>query len=71
LDESWCGHKTSVWVGMFSWRELFSEKVCGYVPGLLRTGGPVVPNWFSQNNSVTWVIKMVCENLFKNEPQHE
>jgi hypothetical protein len=23
LDESWCGHKTSVWVGMFSWRELF------------------------------------------------
>jgi hypothetical protein len=26
LDESWCGHKTSVWVGMFSWRELFSGK---------------------------------------------
>jgi hypothetical protein len=34
--------------GMFSWRELFSEIVCGCVPGLLRTRSPVVPNWFSQ-----------------------
>jgi hypothetical protein len=31
---------------MFSWRELFSEKGCGCVPGLRRTGSPVVPNWF-------------------------
>jgi hypothetical protein len=38
--------KISVWVGMFSWRELFSEIVCGCVPGLLRMGSPVVPQWF-------------------------
>jgi hypothetical protein len=50
--------------GMFSWRELFSGIVCGCVPGLLRTGSPVVPNWFSQNNSDTWVIEMVCESFF-------
>jgi hypothetical protein len=43
LDESWCGHKTSDGVGKFSWRELFSGKVCGCVPGLLQTGSPVVP----------------------------
>jgi hypothetical protein len=36
--------------GMFAWRELFSGKVCGCVPGLLRAGSLVVPNWFSQNN---------------------
>jgi hypothetical protein len=46
LDESRCGHKTSVWVGMFSWLEWFSGKVCGCVPGLLRMGSPVVPNPF-------------------------
>jgi hypothetical protein len=45
LDESWCGHKLVFGLGMFSWRELFSGKVCDYVPGLLRTGSPVVPNW--------------------------
>jgi hypothetical protein len=50
LDESRCGHKTSNWVGMFSWRESFSRKVCGCVPGLLRTGNPVVPQWFSPND---------------------
>jgi hypothetical protein len=48
LDESRCGHRTSDWVGMFSWCELISGKVCGCVPGLLRTGSPVVPKWFSQ-----------------------
>jgi hypothetical protein len=57
--------------GMLSWHELFSGKVCGCVSGLLRTGSPVVPNWFSQNNKVTWVIKIVCENLFENEPLQE
>jgi hypothetical protein len=34
LDESWCGPKTSVWVWDDSWRELFSGKVHGCVPGL-------------------------------------
>jgi hypothetical protein len=57
--------------GMFSWREYFSVKVCGCVPGLLQTGSPVVPNWFSQNNRVAWVIKIGCENLFENEPRRE
>jgi hypothetical protein len=46
LDESRCGHKTSVWVGMFSWCEWFSGVVCGCVPGLLRTGSLVVLNWW-------------------------
>jgi hypothetical protein len=32
--------------GMFPRCELFSEKVCGCVPGLLRTGSPVVSQWF-------------------------
>jgi hypothetical protein len=36
--------------GMFSWREWISGVVRGCVPGLLRTGSPVVPLWFSQNN---------------------
>jgi hypothetical protein len=40
---------------MFSWRELFSGKLCGCGPGLLRTGSPVVPNRFSQNN---WVLEL-------------
>jgi hypothetical protein len=52
LDESRCGHKTSVGFGMFSWRESFSRKVCGCVPRLLRTGSLVVLNWFSQNHRV-------------------
>jgi hypothetical protein len=47
LDESRCGHKTSVWFGMFSGVSCFPGKVCGRVPRLLRTGSPVVPQWFS------------------------
>jgi hypothetical protein len=50
LDESRCGRKTSVWVWDVLWHEWFSGIVCGCVPGLLRTGSPVVPQWFSQNN---------------------
>jgi hypothetical protein len=50
LDESWCDTKLVFGFGMFSWHEWFSGKVCGCVPGRLRTGSPVVPNWFSQNN---------------------
>jgi hypothetical protein len=50
--------------GMFSWRELFSGKVCGCVPRLLRTGSPVVPNWLSQNNRVTWVTKELFAKTF-------
>jgi hypothetical protein len=46
LDESRCGHKTSVWFGMFSSVSCFPGEVCGCVPGLLRTGSPVVPQWF-------------------------
>jgi hypothetical protein len=57
--------------GMFSWRELFSGKVCGCVPGLLRTGSPVVPNLVFSKQLGSWVIKMVCENLFENEPLRE
>jgi hypothetical protein len=39
--------KTSVWVGKFSGVSCFPGEVCGCVPGLLRTGSPVVPQWFS------------------------
>jgi hypothetical protein len=47
LDESRCGHKTSVWFGMFFGVSCFPGEVCGCVPGLLRMGSPVVPQWFS------------------------
>jgi hypothetical protein len=48
LDESQCGHKTSVWdLGCFLGVSCFSGEACGCVPGLLRTGSPVVPLWFS------------------------
>jgi hypothetical protein len=47
LDESRCGHKTSVWFGMFPGVSCFPGKVCGCVPGLPRTGSQVVPQWFS------------------------
>jgi hypothetical protein len=43
LDESRCGHKNSVWDGMFSGVSCFLGEVCGCVPGLRRTGSPVVP----------------------------
>jgi hypothetical protein len=33
--------------GMFSGVSCFPGEVCGCVPGLLRTGSPVVPQWFS------------------------
>jgi hypothetical protein len=42
LDESRCGHKTSVW-GVSHGVSYFLEIVCGCVPGLLRTGSPLVP----------------------------
>jgi hypothetical protein len=32
--------------GMFSGVSCFLSEVCGCVPGLLRTGRPVVPQWF-------------------------
>jgi hypothetical protein len=38
--------KTSVCLGKFLGVSCFSGKVCGCVPGLLRTGNPVVPLWF-------------------------
>jgi hypothetical protein len=50
LDESRCGHKTSVWVWDVFMARVGSGIVCGCVPGQLRTGSPVVPNWFSQSN---------------------
>jgi hypothetical protein len=33
--------------GMFSGVSCFPGEVCGCVPGLLRTGSSVVPQWFS------------------------
>jgi hypothetical protein len=33
--------------GKFSGVSCFPGEVCGCVPGLLRTGSPVVPQWFS------------------------
>jgi hypothetical protein len=51
LDELRCGHKTSVWVWDVSHGVSCSlGKMCGCVPGLLRTRSLVVPLWFSQNN---------------------
>jgi hypothetical protein len=51
LEESRCGHKTSVYVWDVSHGvSCSSGKMCGCVPGLLRTRRPVVPLWFSQNN---------------------
>jgi hypothetical protein len=51
LDESRCGHKTSVWgLGCFLGVSCFPGEVCGCVPGLLRTGSSVVPLWFLKNN---------------------
>jgi hypothetical protein len=44
LDESRFGHKTSVWVWGVFMCELFSERESGCVPGLRRTGSPVVPS---------------------------
>jgi hypothetical protein len=38
--------KTSVWVRKFLGVSCFSGKVRGCVPGLLRTGSPIVPQWF-------------------------
>jgi hypothetical protein len=35
--------KLVFWVGMFSGVSCFPGEVCGCVPGLLRTGSPVVP----------------------------
>jgi hypothetical protein len=54
--------------GMFPWRELFSGKVCGCVPGLLRTGSPVVPNRFSQNNEVLELYKLFAKTFLKMNP---
>jgi hypothetical protein len=40
--------KTSVWgLGCFLGVSCFPGKECGCVPGLLRTGSPVVPLWLS------------------------
>jgi hypothetical protein len=48
LDESQCGHKTSAWVWDISHGvSCFLGEMCGCVPGLLRTGSLVVPQWFS------------------------
>jgi hypothetical protein len=63
--------KISVWVGMFSWRELFSEMVCGCVPGLPRTGSPVVPQLVFLKQLSYSGYKIDCENLFGNKPLHE
>jgi hypothetical protein len=66
LDESRCGHKTRVWVcDVFLGVSCFSGKVCGCVPGLLRTGSPVVLLWFSQKQLSHLGYKMICENLLK------
>jgi hypothetical protein len=53
---------------MFSWRELFSGKVCGCVPGLLRTGSPVVRNQFSQNNWVLELSELFAKTFSKMNP---
>jgi hypothetical protein len=39
--------KTSVGFGMLSGVSCFPGEACGCVPGLRRTGSPVVPQWFS------------------------
>jgi hypothetical protein len=57
--------KTSVWDGMFSGVSCFLGEVRGCVPGLRRTGSPVVPQWFSLKHLSTRVMETICENLFE------
>jgi hypothetical protein len=45
--------------GMFAGVSCFPGEVCGCVPGLLRTGSPVVPLWFSQ--------KQLSHSSYKND----
>jgi hypothetical protein len=71
LDESRCGHKTSVGFGIFSWRELFSGIACGCVPGLLRTGNPVVPKVVFSKQLSYLGYKLFAKTFFGNEPLHE
>jgi hypothetical protein len=52
LDESWCGHKTSVWdLRCFLGVSCFRVRCVAVCPGLLRTGSPVVPLWFSSKTT--------------------
>jgi hypothetical protein len=44
--------KTSIWVVMFHGVSCFSGKVCGCVPGLLRTGSPVVHRGFLETTEL-------------------
>jgi hypothetical protein len=54
--------------GMFSGVSGFPGEVCGCVPGLLRTGSPVVPQWFFLKQLSHFGYESVCENLFEMNP---
>jgi hypothetical protein len=72
LEESWCGHKTSVWdVGCFLGVSCFRVRCVAVCLGLLRTGSPVVPLWFSSKTTELLSYKNDLRKPFRNEPLHE
>jgi hypothetical protein len=59
-------------VGMLSWSELFSGKVCGYVPGATADGesGSSTVVFLKQLSHVGHKIDLQ-KRFFENEPLHE